>query len=151
VYKKGSIVQVGYNYQSPNFGMAFKIPKDVKCPTDITPECIKKAQEALKNTNSWHLTLMNNGQPRIYDKAGSAFVSEFHVTKPRDNELKINTRWDGSPYERFVTKGQRYCERVEMKDKESAIAAYTKITKAPTLLDRVVEIVKVLEDFGTKY
>ena len=38
-----------------------------------------------------------------------------------------------------------------MKDKESAVAAYTKIKKAPTLLDRVVEIVKVLEDFGTKY
>lgn len=144
-------MQIGNNYQSPNFGMAFKVPKNVKCSSEITPECIKRAQEALKDTKTWHLTLMNNGEPRIYDNADSAFVSEFHVTRPQDGELKINTRWDGSPYQRFVTKGQRYCERVDMKDKESAVAAYTKIKKAPTLLDRVVEIVKVLEDFGTKY
>lgn len=143
-------MQIGNNYQSPNFGMAFKVPKNVKCSSEITPECIKRAQEALKDTKTWHLTLMNNGEPRIYDNADSAFVSEFHVTRPLDGELKINTRWDGSPYQRFVTKGQRYCERVDMKDKESAVAAYTKIKKAPTLLDRVVEIVKVLEDFGTK-
>lgn len=144
-------MQIGNNYQSPNFGMAFKVPKNVKCSSEITPECIKRAQEALKDTKTWHLTLMNNGEPRIYDNVDSAFVSEFHVTRPLDEELKINTRWDGSPYQRFVTKGQRYCERVDMKDKESAVAAYTKIKKAPTLLDRVVEIVKVLEDFGTKY
>ena len=144
-------MQIGNNYQSPNFGMAFKVPKNVKCSSEITPECIKRAQEALKDTKTWHLTLMNNGEPRIYDNLDSAFVSEFHVTRPQDGELKINTRWDGSPYQRFVTKGQRYCERVNMKDKESAVAAYTKIKKAPTLLDRVVEIVKVLEDFGTKY
>lgn len=142
-------MQVSNNCQSPNFGMSFRVPKNIKCVTDFSPESIKQAQEALKGTKTWHLTLMDNGQPRIYSNKDDAFVSEFTVTRPSDHTLKINTRWDGYSYKLFTIKGQRYCERVDMETKEAAKSAYQKIKQAPTLLDRIVEIVKVLDNFKT--
>ena len=144
-------MQIGHNYQSPHFGMAFKASECAKKASEFSPECIKRAEDALKGTRTWHLSLMDNGQPRIYNNTAAAFVTEFKVPKTKDKELKLYTRWDGSPCEKLVTKGQRYCEYVDIPTKEAAISAYTKITKAPTLLDRVVEIIKVLEEFGTKY
>lgn len=132
-------MQINNNVSSPNFG-ALKIDRGaISGMSKAECENLYKAGEELKDTEVFNLNIYRGGVPVVTD-GDCCFRTPICVEKPDGNIFKF------SAHPQYGGMQMMHYHSYPLANAGRAIAAYEKMNKCVSELDRSIELTKILDE-----